>query len=199
MRKLLIAVVAVGICLWGQQLVAQTMEVDAPQVAIMFGTAEESEDGKLAFSFDAGAPMIPVQEEVTQAYVVRVPYTEETERDGERVTENKYREETRTRTVTVTRMIRQTSLSHAWDELSFVDPYGDKISLGDARGHFETKQPFVAMYDGQELDPYFQHVLRDDIVIVVLPLPEGVEAAADWLRRPAGVMRPVPVPMPRRR
>ncbi|MGI9515554.1 MAG: hypothetical protein ACR2NP_00790 [Pirellulaceae bacterium] len=195
MKMLLIMVLAAGSCLLVQPLVAQTPEFDAPQVDVMFGIAEESEDEgeKLAFRFDAGAPMVPQVESVEQAYVVQVPYTEETERDGERVMETKFRNETRTRTVEVTRMVIKNRVSYDWDELGFMDMDGEKVSLGDARGHFETKQPIVAMYEGNELDPYYQQVLRDDVVIVVLPRPEGMVGGV-----PAPG-RPMPVPRPRRR
>ncbi len=195
MRVLAMIAIVAAICLGGRHAWAQSSEIETPEVKIMLGVAlVADEDDKLAVHFAAGAPVLNRVEMVTRTYTVMVPYTEAVERDGKMVPVTRTRAEERTREVPVTRAEVLNDFSCSWDELSFLDMDGDDVAIDDARQHFETKQPMVGIFKGSDLSPFYSHVLRDDVLVVVMPRPEDLNDAAAI----PGVILPTPLP-PRRR
>ncbi|MGI9515553.1 MAG: hypothetical protein ACR2NP_00785 [Pirellulaceae bacterium] len=186
MRIVLLAIVLAGTGLNDHAVMAQSSEIETPDVKIMLGVAMASDEkDKLAFHFAAGAPVTSRVEMVTQHYTVMVPVTESVERDGKMVPVTVTRAEERTREVPVTRTEVRNDFSHAWDELEFIDIDGELVSVDEAKEHFQAKQPIVAIYEGSELSEFYSHVLRDDILVVVIPHPEGAGVVPGLEFRPA--------------
>lgn len=186
MRIVSMAVLLAGLGLNDHAVMAQSSEIETPDVKIMLGIAIVSdEDDKLAFHFAAGAPVITKVEMVTQTYTVMVPSTEQVERDGKMVPVTITRAEERTREVPVTRTEVQNDFSHSWDVLEVTDIDGGRVSVDDAREHFQSKQPIVAIYEGSELSQFYSHVLRDDVLVVVIPRPEMPDGVPGLEFRPA--------------
>ena len=190
MRILVMSVFVVAIGLAESPLLAQSAEIEAPDIEIMLGvaTVSDEDDGKLAFHFVAGAPVIHKIEMVTRTYTVVVPYVEQVERDGKMIPVTKTRNEERTSEVPVTRPEVLTDFVHSWNDVKIQTVFGDEVSVEDAKVHFQTRQPIVAIYSGTELSEFYTHVLHDEVLVVVLPRPKG-----------EGVLDPAVIDVPGRR
>lgn len=176
------------------QLVAQDSELALPDAKMIVGLAETDEAEKLKLSFrEKSAPFVWVTETIEQSYTLSVPYTEMVERDGKEVAVTKYRTETRTRAVPVTRMAPQTQSSWEYDQLKCFTIAGEEVPEDKMREHFDTKQPVVCIYHGGEINEFFSQVFNEDVMVIELP---------DVFVREAGTASPAtvrPAPMPRRR
>jgi len=186
-----------------QPLVAQESELDLPEMKMVVGLGEMTEDGKLKLSFGSGnAPRVPVVEVVKQTYTVMIPYTETEKIGGKDVEVTKHKTEERTRDVSVTRMMVQKEISVKVAGLKCYSISGQPIGELDLRDHFAGRQPVVVITTGGIVNEFFSQVFADDVMVVELPEsvmnppPQTTPAGVPGLRRPT--VRPLVLPAPKR-
>ena len=127
--------------------------------------------------------MVPVETVQEQTYTVEVPYTVTEDRDGKAVTITKMRTETRTRQVTVVKMVPQTRVVSRTrlepqksetkitrSELKLLNSIGEPIAIEDIESRLENPTPVVLIPAGQKFEPFFKEILRQEAIIVVLPV-----------------------------
>lgn len=138
---------------------------------------------------------VPVTKVVPQTYTVKIPYTEVITKDGKSERVTKIRDETRTRNVTVTTMVKQQRVrkvpnhqktpnndqegdSHPTDgqatatltvtpsNFECLTVDGDSIPWSDAKRRLTKRQPVLLLGSDQELDQRLRPFFRDDLIIV---------------------------------
>ena len=176
MRQIMVMVALVVCGLPVPSGMAQESEMVKPDTPLRIAIAFTNEDGQLELEY-GGAADTPVEENATQTYTVMVPYTEVTEVDGEKKTVTKMRVETRTRTVPVKRMIPTPNQTHDWKQLGYYRLSGERIPMHQAVKQLESRQPVVVLEKGKKLDPVYEMMLRDDVLIIELPAPRPLPRA----------------------
>lgn len=128
-----------------------------------------------------------VPEQQTQEYTVQVPYTEEV--NGE--TRTMMRTETRTRTVTVMRMVME-ERAFAIDGVSFASVSGKKVDDMNAIKKFLSEpKPALLTYYEDELAPYYKEVFKPNTIVMQVVQQMNAPAPA-----PEPAFAPATAPMP---
>lgn len=118
---------------------------------------------------------VPITETVEQTYTVEVPYTEEI--NGKTV--NKKRQETRTRTINVTRFVIETQSAQLMG-FEFSTLTGEKVrDSAKLRKHLAEMRPALMMAGTEPLPEYYRPFFADGIVVIHRKAENGGEALQD--------------------
>ena len=172
----------------------------APQPrAFQFSTAELDEDGNIVLSriessfttrfsqsreLKEGQRAYRTRGNVTQNYVVQVPYIEMVE--GKPVA--KMRTETKTRTIpnahvwkvvnedgTEVERLTRISTTFKADQIACFDVSGIRISAEAIKGRLEERTPVIVVGDATAIAPYFKQILRPEAIFMLQPKKKGLK------------------------
>ena len=95
-------------------------------------------------------------------YTVQVPYTKVVERDGQKISVNKMRTETRIRSVSVD----EANVDLKIEQVKFSTVGGEVLTADEAKKRSGSQRAFVLLAKGESLNEFYTKLLRDQTLIV---------------------------------